>query len=146
MLGKCSRMNSGALVRDVEVHAVDAVLLHLEVDRAGDDVARRELGALVVARHEALAVGQLEQPAFAAHRLGDQERLGVRVVEAGRVELDEFHVRDRRARAPAHGHAVAGRGVGIGRVEVDLARAAGGEDGVARADRAAPCPALRSST
>ena len=54
--------------------------------------------------HEAGAGGgagsrrQLEQPAFAAHRFGDQEGLGMRVVEAGRVELDEFHVRRRGSR------------------------------------------------
>ena len=95
MVGKCSRMNAGALVRDVEVHAVDAVLLDLEVDGARDDVARGELGARVVARHEALAVGQPQDAALAAHRLGDQERLGVRVEEAGGVELDELHVGDR---------------------------------------------------
>ncbi len=29
----------------VEPDVVDAVLLHLEVDRAGDDVARRQLAA-----------------------------------------------------------------------------------------------------
>ena len=44
------------------------------------------------------------------------------------MELDELHVRDRRARAPGHGHAVAGRDVGIGRVEINLAAAAGGQD------------------
>ena len=121
-----------ALVRDVEVDAVDAVLLDLEVDRAGDDVARGELGALVVARHEALAVRQLEDPALAAHRLGNEEGLGVRVEEAGRVELDELHVRHRGARAPSHRDAVAGRGVGVGRVEVDLPRAPRGEEREAR--------------
>ena len=62
-----------ALVGDVEVDAVEAALLHLEVDGARHDVARRELGALVVARHEPLAVGELQEPALAAHRLGDQE-------------------------------------------------------------------------
>ena len=38
--------------RDVEETRLGAVRLHLVVDRAGDDVARRELGARVVARHE----------------------------------------------------------------------------------------------
>jgi hypothetical protein len=40
-------MNAG-LVRDVEVHAVEAVLFHLEVDGAGHDVARGQFGAWVV--------------------------------------------------------------------------------------------------
>ena len=121
-----------ALVRDVEVDAVQAALLHLEVDGARHHVARGELAALVVARHEALAVRELEQPALAAHRLRDEEALGVRVVQAGGVELDELHVGHRAAGAPAHGDAVAGGGVGVGRVEVDLAGAAGGEDRRAR--------------
>ena len=39
----------------VEPDMVDAVLLHLEVDRAGDDVARCQFAARVVTLHEALA-------------------------------------------------------------------------------------------
>ncbi len=56
--------------------------------------------------------------------------LASRVVQAGRVELDELHVRDPAARAPGHRDAVAGGGVGIGGVEVDLAGAAGRQHGV----------------
>ena len=62
--------------------------------------ARRELGARIEVRHEAVAgIGrvrrQLEQPALAAHRLRDQEVLDLEVVQAGRVELVELHVGDR---------------------------------------------------
>ena len=39
----------GLLVGDVEEHVVRAGLLHLEVDRARDDVARREIAARIVA-------------------------------------------------------------------------------------------------
>ncbi len=117
----------GVLVADVQVHAVRAQPLHLVVDGAGNDVTGRELGALVEARHEPAAVRQEQTPALAAHRLGDQERLDVRVVEARRVELHELHVRDATARAPGHGDPVAGRDVGVARVEVHLARAAGGQ-------------------
>jgi len=42
---------------DVEIDAVQAALLHFEVDSAGDDVARGEFGAWVVFGHEACAVG-----------------------------------------------------------------------------------------
>ena len=42
-------------VRDVEVDVIEAVALDLMVDGAGDDVARRQLGALVEVGHEALA-------------------------------------------------------------------------------------------
>ena len=117
-------------VRDIEIDAVQAAFFHLVVDGAGDDVARSEFRPRVVLGHEARAVGQLEQAAFAAHRLGDEERLGVRVVEAGGVELDEFHVGDPAPGPPTHGHAIAGRRIGVGCVEVHLARSAGGQHGV----------------
>jgi hypothetical protein len=64
----------GRLVRDVEIDAVQPVLLHLEVDRARHDVARRQFGALVVVGHEAVRRGAgAEVAALAAHRLGDEE-------------------------------------------------------------------------
>ena len=144
-----------ALVGDdrsrVEPDMVDAVLLHLEVDRPGHDVARRQFGALVVGRHEALAdpVGprQVQGRALAAQRLGDQEAALLRVVQAGRVELDELHVADPAAGAPGHRDAVAGGGVGVAGVAVDLADAAGGQhDGAGRQRLDAargPCRARR---
>ena len=64
-----------AEVRHVEPDVAEAEPLDLGVDRAGDDVARRELHPLVVARHEARAVRQQQVPALAAHRLGDEEVL-----------------------------------------------------------------------
>ena len=44
--------------RGVEPHMVEAVLLHLEVDRAGDDVARRQFHASSWACMKRRAVGQ----------------------------------------------------------------------------------------
>ncbi|MNV95733.1 hypothetical protein D3C71_1906590 [compost metagenome] len=116
----------GRLVADVQVHAVHTQALHLVVDGAGDDVARGQLGARVEALHEALAVGQLEQAAFAAHRLGDQEVLRLRVVQAGRVELVELQVADPAAGAPGHGDAVARRDIRVGGILINLGRSAGG--------------------
>ena len=46
-----------AQMRGVQPHMVQAMLLHLEVDGAGHDIARRQLHALVVRGHEARAVG-----------------------------------------------------------------------------------------
>ena len=54
MLGKCALHELGLAVADVEVDVIEAVALDLMVDRAGHDVARRELGALVVIGHEAM--------------------------------------------------------------------------------------------
>ncbi len=118
------------LVADVQVHVIQATLLHFEVDRARHHVARSQFGALVVFRHEAGAIGQLQQAAFATYGFRDQEGLGVGVIQAGRVELDEFHVRHPAARAPGHGDAVAGGRVGVGGVEIDLARATCRQHGV----------------
>ncbi len=124
-----------AQVRGIQPHVVQAMLLHLEVDGAGDDVARRQFQPLVVRLHEARAVGQLELAAFAAQRLGDEEAALLRVVQTGRVELDEFHVADAAAGAPGHGDAVAGGSVGVAGVAVDLAHAASGQHHGRRAQR-----------
>ena len=56
------------------------------------------------------------------------------MVEAGGVELHEFHVADGQASTPGHGHAVASRAVGVGGVEVDLSGTTGRQDGVRGAD------------
>jgi hypothetical protein len=108
----------------VEQHVADAEALHLVVERARDDVARRELAARVEALRERRAVRQQQLSAFAAQRLGHEERLRLRVVQARRVELHELQVRDAAAGAPRHRDAVAGRPVGVARVQVRLARAA----------------------
>ena len=116
-------------------HAVGAGLLELVVDRAGDDVARRERLHRVVVLHERLAGREPQHAAFAAQRLGDEEAAAPAGGRARRVELDELDVADRGADAVRHRDAVAGRDVGVRRVEVDLAGAAGREHGRARADR-----------
>ena len=107
--------------------------LHLVVDGAGHDVARGEGAARVVALHERRAVARHQDGPLAAHRLADEEPLGLRMEETGGVELHHLHVADLRARAPRHGDAVASGDVGVAGVLVDLADAAGGEDDRARA-------------
>lgn len=61
------------LVRNIKKYTVNAAFFHFEVDSAGNDVTRRQFGALIMFEHEARAVGQTEQATFAAHRLGNQE-------------------------------------------------------------------------
>jgi len=63
-----------------------------------------------------------------SQRLGDEEVLRFGAEEAGGVELVELHVGDARPRPVGHCHPVAGRDVGVGGVQVDLSRAAGGQD------------------
>ena len=133
-VGEVGAQEAFALMRHVEEDAIEAVLLHLEVDGTGYHIARRQFGTRIVIGHEARAVRQAQDAALAAHRFGNQEGLGVRVVEAGRVELNELHVGDAAAGAPGHGDAVAGCRVRIGRVEIDLAGTARGDNGVGRGD------------
>ena len=115
------------LMGDVEIDAFGTGAFHFCVDGAGHDVARGEVFERVVAFHELPPLFVDENPALAAHRLADEKRFGLRVEQAGRVKLHEFHVADRGAGAPGHGHAVPRSDVGIRRVEVDFAAAAGGQ-------------------
>ena len=75
-----------------------------------------------------------QEGAVPAERLG-QERAGHRrVVQGGRVELDELDVGDGDAGAQCHRHPVAGRLGGVGGHGEELAGAAGGEDDVVGPD------------
>src|SRR5581483_10187508 len=103
-----------------------ASLTNLGVDRAGDDVASRELHALpVVALHESLAARVAEDAALAAYRLGhEQARHAGRPHHAGRVELDELHVDELGAGLVGERVPVARTLPGVGGDRVDLAGAA----------------------
>ena len=90
-----------------------------------DHVARGQiLGVRCVTLHEALALGVGQIAAFAAHAFGNQ---AARAVDAGRMELSEFHVLQRQAGAQHHAVAVTGAGVGRGAGKIAAAIAAGGE-------------------
>ena len=114
-----------AEMRDIEQDVAEPQPLHFGVDGACHHVARRQLEPVVIAVHEARAVGQFQMAAFAARRLGDQEILDLRVEQAGRVELVEFHVRNPATGAPCHGDAVARGTIGVGRILIDAGGAAG---------------------
>ncbi len=92
----------------------------------------------VVFLHEGGAALELQDAAFAADGLADQEGFGLGVEEAGGVKLDEFHVGDVCACAPGHGDAVARGDVGVCRDEVDFARPSRGQDREPRPERVDP--------
>ncbi|MND87832.1 hypothetical protein D3C80_798400 [compost metagenome] len=75
--------------------------------------------------HEALAFGVDEITAFAARAFGNEAACAI---NAGRVELHEFHVLKRQAGTGNHAAAVAGAGVGRGRREIGAAVTAGREN------------------
>jgi hypothetical protein len=127
MVGKVLDDEVRGPMGDVQIEAFGAQALHLVVDGAGDDVARGQFGPLVKAVHEAVAVRQQEAPAFPTQGLADQEGPGLGVVEAGRVELHEFHVAHPATGAPGHGNAIARGDIRVAGVEIDLAGAARGD-------------------
>ena len=98
---------------DVVFLLADATsLADLDGHGARNHVARGEvLGRRRVALHEALALGVDQIGAFAASALGDQH---AGAVDAGRMELHEFHVLERQAGAQHHGVAVARLRMGAG--------------------------------
>ncbi len=129
----------GAEVAGVEVHVLGVVLPHAAHDALGDDVARGQLGQFVLPEHEAHAVGVDQVGALAAHRLGDQRLLTLRVraeEEHRGVELDELQVAHLGARAQREGDAVAGGDGRVGGRGEHLAHAAGGEHHGGRVHRA----------
>src|SRR6202034_4267206 len=92
--------------------AESAALANLDGHRTADHIARGQvLGIRRVAFHEALAVRVREISALAPRSFRD-ETAGA--VDAGRVELYEFHVLQRQARTKHHAAAVARTGMGGG--------------------------------
>ena len=126
-LGENLRIEMIEMQEDVVLLRPDAAAFaDLDGHGARDDVARGEvLGRRRVALHEALALGVDQIGAFAARAFGDQH---AGAVDAGRMELDEFHVLERQAGAQHHGVAVAGLGVGAGAGRIGAAIAAGRQD------------------
>ena len=60
-------------MRDVKPHMRIAGFLHFFKNTARNDIARRELRKLVIARHKPLSRRIPQNRALAAHGLGDQE-------------------------------------------------------------------------
>ena len=120
----------GAEVAGVEPHVRLAGLDHPAGDGLGHHVARGEVGQLVLALHEAVALEVDEEGALAADGLGDQRLLALRVgaePHHRRVELDELEVAQPGAGAQRDRHPVAGGHARVGRLAEDLAEPAGGE-------------------
>ena len=114
----------------VEVEVFDARLLHLVVDGACHDVARRQREPGVVFVHELVALKVLQDGTGTPHGLGDEEgRFFGRVVERRGVELHELQVSQHAAGAVNHGHTVAGGDDGSGGGGIDVAHAACGQEG-----------------
>src|SRR5215472_3755865 len=77
--------------------------------------------------HEFNAAGGLQYCPFPTHSLADQERFGFGMIQAGRIELDEFHVRNGRSSPIGHRHPIAGRYVWIRGVKIYFSASARGQ-------------------
>ena len=127
MFGKRSMMARADLwVMSSSTWSSPERFISLSIARA--TISRRERLERMHALHERFAPEVQQFAALAAYGLADEERLGLGVVQAGGVKLDELHVGDRGPGAISHGHAVTGGDVRVGGVEVNLAAAARGED------------------
>ena len=118
-----------------------AGLDHAPGDRLRDDVAGRQVGQLVDALHEPVALPVDEEGTLAAHGLGDQRLLTARVgaePHHRRVELDELQVAEHCAGAVGKRHPVARRDRGVRGLREDLPETAAGEDDGSTPDRAHP--------
>jgi len=104
----------------------------LPVDRPGHDVAGREFGVPVLADQKALSRLVAEHGALSADCLRDQEARGTFPPEHGRVELNELHVGEKRARPECDRDALPGRDRGVRTLSVEAPCASGGEDDRAR--------------
>ena len=100
--------------------------------RAGDNIAGGEVFCgWGITLHEALTFGIGQVSAFAAGAFGDQ---AAGPVDAGWVELNEFHVLQRQAGAQHHGVAVARTCVGRGTREEGTSVSASCQDNLLRAE------------
>ena len=124
----------GVEAGQVEVIELAPAAVHFHHQRARNHIARRELGGLVIARHEAIVLDVSEHAALAAQGFRKQKPRGVRHKERRGVELDELHIGKGRARAICHTHAIATSHGRVGGFAVNLTQPAGGEQDRARAN------------
>jgi hypothetical protein len=89
--------------RDIEVDRAGGIDLVLNC--AGDDIAGRKFGVVVVVGHEPITIGVPEHATLAADRLAEEER--VVDCSGGRMELDVLHVLDVGSGEKRHADAVA---------------------------------------
>ena len=144
MVGKRTRHFSAPKCAGVEPDVLGAGLAHPPQDRLGHDVARREVGQLVLALHEPHAGVVDQERALAADGLADQRLLPARARRrARRRSGGTGRTRGRATTAPARSAAATPSPVdtlGLVVDGVDLADAAGGQHdrpGAHRADAVA---------
>ena len=108
------------------------ILLHLLIDRAGDDIARCQLRQLVDRHHKSLAVLTQQVCTLATHSLADERCLGrILQVECRRVELYKLHIDNTTTRLVGDGQSVTDGSLGVCRAGVNRRSSARGEEDMA---------------
>src|SRR5581483_6783006 len=116
-------------MREIEINGSVRALHQVKLvsDRAGNHVARRKLGQLVILRHEALQLEVAQVAALAAQSFGEEETRSALEEQRRGVELHELHVPDFGSGAKGHCDTVAGSDLWVGSVAVHVAEAACGQ-------------------
>lgn len=100
-------------VGDVQKDAIIPALLELGINGPGYDIPAGQVLHGVIFGHERVAMLVDEDAPFAPDRLRDKEILGLRVVKASGVKLDEFHIANAGPGPIGDGDAVAGGNVRV---------------------------------
>ena len=107
-------------VRHVQIDMVFTPLFHLAIDRTGYDITGSQGKTGIIFMHELLSAKVSQYSSISAHRLGDEERGTVaRMIQGGRVELDELHIFYGAFRAVNHGDTVSGSYQRVCRIPVN---------------------------
>ena len=118
---------------NIQIDTACPGFLDFRIDRSGHDISWCEGAPFIVIEGKVLTFVVQQHSALSPQGLRNEEGSSLRagcggIVEAGWVELDEFHVRDAGTCSPGHGNAIAGSGVWVCRVKVDLSAATCGKN------------------
>jgi hypothetical protein len=105
----------------VQINAVVPTLLDLSINGSSHYISTGQILERVVFGHEGLPTFIDETTPFSPHRFGDEEVLSVRVIKAGRVKLNKFHICNFCPCPVSHGHTVTGGHIRVASVNVNLA-------------------------
>src|SRR5579875_164065 len=109
----------------IEIDTVYFTPLHLTDNSPRDHIARRQLFQRVIALHKRLSILMAKLSSLPTQRFGNEKGTCLRVVQCGRMELDELHIGYRGPNAPCHRHSIARGDLRIGGVFVNSSASTG---------------------
>lgn len=100
-------------VGDIKIDAIRPQPFEFMVNGARHNIAWGQFTAFIKPVHKTCAIRQQQFATFTAYGFGNQEGFGLRVIQAGWMELAEFHIHHTASRTPGHGNAIAGRPIRV---------------------------------